>query len=75
LRANRGRFDKAYLQTHDNMGEEFAQEVPGGKRFFRIADVARSARPINTLLEIAGIVLGLAGVLSAAYALWRHHTR
>jgi transcriptional regulator with XRE-family HTH domain len=75
LLANRPRIDKAFLQTHVYLGESFIQDVPDGRRYFEIYDQNDSPRPLNVMLEILGIVVGLSGVLATAYTIWRHHTR
>ena len=72
---NRPRIDKAYLQSHQFLGDDFIQEVSGGKRYFTMDNSLPTPRPLNVMLEILGIVLGLAGVLAVGYTVWRHHTR
>lgn len=78
LRDNRPRIEKAYLQSYTFLGGDTLREVPGGQRYFELDyfelnESQRGRHPLNATLELIGIVIGLAGVLAAAYAIWRHH--
>jgi transcriptional regulator with XRE-family HTH domain len=68
---NRGRFDKVYVLTTRHRGEEFFEEVPGGRRYYYLID----SRPVdnrwNAFLEICGTLLGVASAMLAALTLRR----
>jgi transcriptional regulator with XRE-family HTH domain len=75
LLANRPRIEKAFLQIHQYLGPEFIRDVTGGQRLYYLDDSQENPRPLNVMLEIIGILIGLAGMLYAGYTVWRHHTR
>lgn len=63
------------MQAHQYPGQELTREVVGGQRLYYLDVTQRTPQALNVMLEIFGILVGLAGVLCAGYTVWRHHTR
>ena len=73
LQENRTRIDRSYQKSQRFQGWDYLVDVPGGQRYYKV----RQNQPpehhaINKLLEILGVLFGLAGVLLAAYSLWKY---
>lgn len=72
LLGNKDRIERIYRQSDQNLGHDFLVEVPGGKRFFQRENSEYTPRPVNKMLEILGVLVGLAGILLALHSLWRY---
>lgn len=76
LLANRARIDMVYETSDSNLGPRYIRELPDGKRrHFMEMDSDQIRSKLNLSAEILGIVCMAAGVLIAAWAIWRGRTR
>jgi transcriptional regulator with XRE-family HTH domain len=75
LIANRGRIDPAYMTIDRNEGGEFIVELPEGRRAYYMVNSDQMRSKLNITAQILGIVCMAAGVLLAAWAIWRGRGR
>lgn len=67
LKSNRTRFDKVFLLSYVNSGDDFVVDVDGGRRHYYLDESQRETRVGNDIISVFGMILIVLGGFGFVY--------